>query len=410
MWRGEKNQSKKKDKILILSSAFGEGHQQVAYAVREAVQSRLPDAEPVVVDFMAVAHSYFYPVSRYVYMKGIKKLPSLYGYFYQKTRRVNPFSIKLNSFLSTGMGRMLKLLQEVQPSVIVSTFPFAAGVVSKLKGCGLINIPAVTIITDYTDHSYWIHPYTDQYIVGSSLVRHALNRQGIADSKIADTGIPIKSKFYEHHSRKDLSVKYGMDFDLPTVMVMGGGHGMIRDGLSTFRELDALPQSIQLIIVCGHNEKLRHQLKEELKDSKHRIHLTGYIDYVHELMAISDLIITKPGGITISEAMAMKLPMLLYNPLSGQEQDNAQFLAQAGVAIQAENLADLRKKLFHLLYTPKFLIGMKENVKRFHMNGTNVGALDVIVRTKQQSLSLIFVPDIEVEKSEPRLESTDSFG
>ncbi|MDQ0200422.1 hypothetical protein [Neobacillus ginsengisoli] len=88
---------------------------------------------------------------------------------------------------------------------------------------------------------------------------------GIADSKIADTGTPIKSKFYEHHSRKDLSVKYGLDFDLPTIMVMGGGHGMIRDGLSTFRELDALPQPKQLIIVCGHNDKLRHQLKDELK-------------------------------------------------------------------------------------------------------------------------------------------------
>ncbi|WP_312468838.1 MGDG synthase family glycosyltransferase [Neobacillus sp.] len=394
MWRGEKNKFKKKDKILILSSTFGEGHQQVAIAIREAVQSRLPDAEPVVVDFMAVAHSYLYPISRYVYMKGVKKLPSLYGYFYQKTRRVNPFSIKLNSFLSTGMGRMLKLLQEVQPSVVVSTFPFAAGVMSKLKECRLTNIPSVTIITDYTDHSYWIHRYTDQYIVGSSLVRHALNRQGIADSKIADTGIPIKSKFYEHYSRKDLSIKYGLDFDLPTIMVMGGGHGMIRDGLLTFRELDALPQPIQLIIVCGHNEKLRHQLKEELKDSKHCIHLTGYIDYVHELMAISDFIITKPGGITISEAMAMKLPMLLYSPLPGQEQDNAQFLVQAGVAMQAENLADLRKKLFQLLYTPKFLVGMKENVKRFHMKGTNFDALDVIVRTKQQSLSLIFTPDM----------------
>ena len=91
---------------------------------------------------------------------------------------------------------MLKLLQEVQLTVVVSTFPFAASVMSKLKGCGLTNIPSVTIITDYTDHSYWIHPYTDQYIVGSSLVRHALNRQGITDSKIADTGIPIKSKFY----------------------------------------------------------------------------------------------------------------------------------------------------------------------------------------------------------------------
>ena len=200
MRRGEKNKSKKKDKILILSSTFGEGHQQVAYAVHEAVQSRLPDVEPVVVDFMAVAHSYFYPISHYVYMTGIKKFPSLYDYIYQKTRRVNFFSIKLNTFLSPGTGRMLKLLQEVQPTVVVSTFPFAAGVMSKLKGCGLTHIPSVTIITDYTDHSYWIHPYTDQYIVGSSLVRHALNHQGIADSKIADTGIPIKPKFYQASS------------------------------------------------------------------------------------------------------------------------------------------------------------------------------------------------------------------
>ena len=105
----------------------------------------------------------------------------------------------------------------------------------------------------------------------------------------------------------------------------------------------------------------------------------------------------------------MKLPMLLYNPLPGQEQDNAQFLVQAGVAMQAENLADLRKKLFHLLYTPKFLIGMKENVERFHKKGTNFSALDAIFRTKQQSLSLIFTPNMDVEKGEPILESTDSF-
>jgi processive 1,2-diacylglycerol beta-glucosyltransferase len=305
---------------------------------------------------------------------------------------------------------LLELLQEVQPSVVVSTFPFAAGVMSKLKGCGLTHIPTVTIITDYTDHSYWIHPDTDQYIVGSSLVRQALNRHGIADSKIADTGIPIKSQFYGYHSRQALSEKYGLDFDLPTIMVMGGGNGMIRDGLSTFRELDALPQPVQLIIVCGHNEKLRLQLKEELKDSKHRIHLTGYIDYVHELMAISDFILTKPGGITISEAMAMNLPMLLYSPLPGQEQDNAQFLVQAGVAIQAENHADLRKKLSQLLNTPRFLISMKENVKRFQIKGTNFSPLDVIVRTKQQSRSLIFTLDREAEIDEPKLESTDFFG
>ena len=158
-----------------------------------------------------------------------------------------------------------------------------------------------------------------------------------------------------------------------------------------------------------HNKKLRHQVKEELKHSKHRIHLTGYIDYVHELMAISDIIITKPGGITTSEAMAMELPMLLYNPLPGQEQDNTQFLVQAGVAMQAENLADLSTKLSNLLNTPKILISMKENIKRFHIKGTDFDALDIIVRTRHQNLSLIFTPDMELEKGGPRLESIDSF-
>lgn len=376
--------SREIDKVLILSGTFGEGHQQVANAVHEAILLRLPDVESVVFDFMALAYSYLYPISHYVYMKGIKKFPSVYGYFYQKTRKVSSFSIKLNTVLSPGMGRILKLLQEVQPSVVVSTFPFAAGVMSKLKQYGLINIPTVTIITDYTDHSYWIHPYTDQYIVGSSMVRQALNRQGIADSKISDTGIPIRPKFFQSYLWEELTVKYRLDSDLPTILVMGGGYGIIGDGLTTFRALNALPQSVQLIIVCGHNEKLRNQVREELKYSKHRIYLTGYIDYVHELMAISDIMITKPGGITTSEAMAMELPMLLYNPLPGQEQDNAQFLVQAGVAMEAENLVDLCTKLSNLLYDPKLLTNMKENTKRFHMKGSAFDALDVIVQTRHQ--------------------------
>ena len=202
---------------------------------------------------MALSYSYFYPICHYLYIKGIKKFPNLYGYLYQKTRRVNYFSKKLNKVLSPGMGRILKLLQEVQPSVVVSTFPFAAGVMSKLKQYGLIDIPTVTIITDFTDHSYWIHPYTDQYIVGSSMVRQSLNQQGIENTKISDTGIPIRPKFYQSYPWEELTIKYGLESDLPTILLMGGGYGFIGDGLSTFRALNALPQSAQLIIVCGYN-------------------------------------------------------------------------------------------------------------------------------------------------------------
>jgi processive 1,2-diacylglycerol beta-glucosyltransferase len=375
----------RRDKILILSSTFGEGHQQVAHAIHEAIQIRQPTMESVVVDFMAWAHPYLYPVSHYIYMKGIQTFPNIYGYLYQKTRRRNPSLMRLNTLLSLEMERMLKLLREFQPSVVVSTFPYPAAIMSKLKEYGFTTIPAVTVITDYTDHSYWIHPYTDQYIVGSSLVRQGLQHQGIADDKIADTGIPIKPEFSYFHSRETLFVKYGLDPNVPTILVMGGGYGMMGDGLSIFQVLNALSQSIQLLIVCGHNEKLRHQVREEFRHSKHRVHLAGYIDYVYEFMAVSNLIITKPGGITTSEAMAMELPMLLYSPLPGQEQDNARFLVQAGVALQAKNRADLRIKLSNMLNNPKLLANMKENAKRFRAKDSTFAALDVIVRAIHQN-------------------------
>ncbi|WP_051316961.1 MGDG synthase family glycosyltransferase [Ectobacillus panaciterrae] len=379
----------RRDKILILSSTFGEGHQQAAYAIHEATQLRQPVMESVVLDFMAWAHPYLYPASHYLYMKGIQIFPAIYDYLYQKTRRRNSFSMSLKTILSLEKGQMLKLLQEVQPSVVVSTFPYPAAIMSKLKEYGLTTVPTVTIITDYTDHSYWIHPYTDQYIVGSSLIRQALHRQGIPDDKITDTGIPIKAAFSNFHSSERLAMKYGLDSKVPTILVMGGGYGMMGDGLSIFQVLNELPEPIQILIVCGHNEKLRHQVREGLKHSKHRIHLAGYIDYVHELMAVSNLIITKAGGITTSEALAMGLPMLLYNPLPGQEQDNARFLVQSGVAVQAENLTDLRTKLSNMLCNPKFLSNMKENANRFHAKAATAAALDVIVRASHQEPSPI---------------------
>ncbi len=377
--------SREKDKILILSGAFGAGHHQVAKAVHEAMPLRTKDAETVVIDFMILTHAFIYPFIHHVYMKGIKRFPNLYGYIYQKTRQVNVSSPKWKTTTpSLRMRRILKFLEEIQPSVVVSTFPFASREMSRLKAYGLINIPTVTIITDYTDHSFWIHPYTDQYIVGSSQVHHALNRKGIADSKISASGIPINPKFHQSHSRKELTSKFGMNAKMPTILVMGGGYGMIGNGLSTVQALNALPSRVQLIIVCGHNEKLRMQIMKELRYSKHQIHLTGYIDYVHELMAISDLIITKPGGITASEALAMELPMLIYNPIPGQEQDNAQFLVQIGVAMAAENLLDLCAKIVHLLHNQKRLESMKANAKRFQLRGSAFEAIDVIMRAKHQ--------------------------
>ncbi|MGZ4160741.1 MAG: MGDG synthase family glycosyltransferase [Neobacillus sp.] len=372
---------REKDKILILSATFGEGHKQVANAISEAVDFSLPDVEPVILDIMHWLHPYLYPVSNYFYKKVIKKFPQVYSYLYRKTRESSPFSDKLNALFSLGMGSMLEILERINPKVVVSTYPFAAGIMSKLKEQGLINVPIVTIITDYTDHSYWIHPYTDQYVVGSEEVKDRLISLGVERYKIKCTGIPIRQKFIQTQSREILALQYGLNSNTFTVLVMGGGEGFIGKGLSTFHAFESLSTPIQFIIICGRNKKLQKKLEEELRNSKHKVLLMGFCENVNELMALSDLMISKPGGVTTSEALAMELPLLIYNPLPGQEEDNADYLVKSGLAILAENELDLIDKIHHMIHDSIPLLSMKLRTKLYQTKTSSFDALDVIIRT-----------------------------
>ena len=373
---------REKDKVLILFGSYGDGHKQVAYALHEAIKQHSPHLESVVLDITKWLHPYLHPINQYFYRQGIVKFPSAYGYLFQKTRRVSPLSLLLKNVLSHGASRILSLLQDVQPSVVVSTFPMAAGIMSKLKTYELTNVPTVTVITDHTDHSYWIHPHTNQYIVGSHGTCHSLVQLGIPNSQITVTGIPIRAEFCQSYDRKSLAVKHGIDPAKPTALVMGGGYGMIGEGLSTILSLKMIMDPMQLIIVCGHNENLRNLLREKMRTSRHQILITGYIDYVHELMALSDIMITKPGGVTTFEAMAMELPMILYKPIPGQEQDNARFLVNAGAAVLAEDPQDLTIKLSDTLFNQMLLSSMKQNIKRLHPKGSTSDALNAVIQTK----------------------------
>lgn len=369
-----------KDKILILSATFGDGHKQVAKAISEAVEYTLPNASPIILDIMEWIHPYLYPVSLFVYKRGIKRFPQVYSYFYKKTRVKNSFSTKLNSLFTFGLQTMLEVIQRINPRVVVSTYPFAAGIISKLKEQGLINIPAVTIITDYTDHSYWVHPYTDLYIVGSNQVRDRLISLGIEDDKIKNTGIPVRQRFIESQPRELLLEKYGMNSNKFTVLLMGGGDGFIGKGRSTFRALESVSQTLQLIIVCGRNKRLKKQLELELKDYKHDVLLLGFCENIQELMAISDLMITKPGGVTTSEALAMGLPLLIYHPLPGQEEDNAEFLWKSGLAFLAKTENDLILKIESILNDSRDLKSMQLMTEPYQTRTSSFDALNVIVQ------------------------------
>lgn len=376
-----------KEKIIILMGNFGDGHRQAAHAVRKFLENRKPNAEVMIVDFMELAHPYIHSISRYFFIQGLKLFPSIYGYVYNKTREVNLLSVMLKKMNRFGMGRLLRLLQDERPTVVVSTFPLASGTMSILKSVGLVQVPTMTVITDHTDHSYWLYPHTDKYIVGSDVVRNGLIRSGISPEQIEVTGIPVRQEFRQNYNKEFLMQKHGLDPTKPVVMIMGGGCGLFGGELvKRMKDLDQLHCEAQFLVVCGSNERMRQQLLDSSAGSKHRFIIMGYVDFIHELMAVSDLIITKPGGLTISEAMAMQLPMLLFKPLPGQEEDNARFLLRSGVAMQADTLTDLIFTLNHGLMNPDLLQIMRQKLALLNQQTAGIDVADIVFNrvVKQQ--------------------------
>jgi processive 1,2-diacylglycerol beta-glucosyltransferase len=370
---------------LLLSGDLGTGHRQAALAVKEAALLYRPDIEVELVDFMQLTHPYLHQINRYLFIQAVKTFPNVWGYLFDKTRYDNPLSFLLKKTRFYTLAKVLKLLVEARPSVVVSTFPSAAAAMSALKAQRLTDVPTATIITDHTDHSYWIHPYTDLYVVGSGKVREALNRLGIHDSQISVTGIPVRPQFCRDYDKASLCVKHGIDPSKKTVLVMGGGCGLIGKGLVSLLNSAELPGNLQFIVVCGHNHKLKAQLAEKLQRSPHSIRLTGFVDHIHEYMAASDLIITKPGGLTTAEAVSLAVPLLLYQPLPGQEEDNAAVLTESGVAVQAEDEADLHAELCRLLHSPEKLAAMRDNAVKFGKKQAALDALNAILQTESHA-------------------------
>ncbi|MBW7456193.1 glycosyltransferase [Paenibacillus sepulcri] len=376
------------DKILILTGNYGDGHQQAAAAVSHSLKLGYPQAETVIVDVMDLTHPYFHSIGRYLFLQSLKKVPSMYGYLYRKTRHVNSLSDFLKKLNRFGEEKLLDLIESMRPSVVVSTFPGAAGLMSLLKSHGLTEVPTVTVMTDYTVHSYWVYPFTDLYIVGSDEVKQGLIRHHIPGESISVTGIPLRLEFSQRGNLELLRRKHHLDDGRPTLLFMGGGDGFFGEGPHQIEALESLADPIQVIIICGHNHKLKQQLTEKFKSSSHKVLILGYIDYVHELMAVADLLVTKAGGLTISEALNMELPMIVFKPLPGQEEDNVNYLLRSGTALLANSTRDLGSKIRECFSQPSILGRMREQAREIAKRQAATDAADMIWKLRYQSVQV----------------------
>lgn len=353
-------------KIMILTAATGGGHISAADALEEYIRADTAH-EVVTVDFLKAINWFLDRTVCDSYRFMAKRLPELFGQLYKQTNKPNHFSSlvpTLNSQFSYSLNRAI---HAVEPDVILSTHPFATEMVSHLKKTGRVDARLISVITDYGLHRAWTASHVDGYAVACEDMLAPLTALGIPREKIHPFGIPVHKAFFSPPSRAETQAELGFSPDVPTVLLMAGSFG-VSGIIKMYRSLAESGQALQLIIITGKNQALYDAFDEEIKTRPSpacRVHLLLFTKEVPKYMNVSDLIITKPGGLTVSEALACNLPLAVFDAIPGQEEDNALFLERHGMGVRIRKEDNLAQLLSNLLREPDKLAAMRENCRGF---------------------------------------------
>ncbi|OEH84444.1 hypothetical protein BHU72_09505 [Desulfuribacillus stibiiarsenatis] len=308
-------------RILILSEPFGSGHTMVAKAIRDLIICNKAGWKVDVLELSSLLRPAISQMISFAYLQSLKYSPSLWAKIYKKTQ-YTPIPAHTQFLLRHLMyARIEAVIKEHQPDVIICTHPFPAMMISKLKKSGL-HVMLCTVVTDYCFHSSWVNDGVDVYLLPSDNVFQEFIQFGVSPSKLKVTGIPVQPKFLIKSNKTLVRKKLGLA-DMPTILCMGGGLGVGFD--KELIDMILTTQNIQILFVTGRNNRL-YQMIETNGYDKDYVHLFSFVENVDELMDASDLMITKPGGVTCAEALVKKLPTLLLQPLPGQEEGNLLFM------------------------------------------------------------------------------------
>lgn len=324
----------KKRKFFIMTASIGEGHSQAARAIAETIKQVHPDDAVRVLDFLSRDVLSIDHVLKESYLKMIRIFPEMYDSLYSNSQNRH-LGATFQSLLSWSFRkRMKRLITVLKPDALLFTHPFPACAANLLKKEGDINTPLLGVITDFDIHQLWVYKHLDVYCVPSEDLARKLEAHNVPRNIIHTTGIPVRKSFYEE--LKNPSPK-----EKGTVLIMGGGLGLgnITD---TLLRLDKIDSVSQFIIATGQNINLYEEVASIRSSLRHSVDLHSYTNKVAEMMSKSELIVTKPGAPTCTEALTMNLPMVLVNALPGQERANAQHLEEQGCAvwIRKNELAD----------------------------------------------------------------------
>lgn len=398
--------------ILILTASTGGGHNRASNALKTYINAHDPNARVAIIDAIEECSS----ALNFAVVNGYKALvtltPGLFGVMYKRSDKKSPLSEMINLIYQQCSRKLKPLIEDLQPDVIISCHPFAGAILGYMKERFGYTMPLITIVTDFLPHRSYISSGIDAYVTASKKAKDILSQQYEIDpDRIYDYGHPVYEKFYEGNgrSRDEVLKELGLDEEKPTVLIMAGSFG-VTDILEIYENLQEIDLDYQIILITGRNKKLYESfekllnsedeivtpqepefIKELSEDNIIRIiynsgenvfetltspfkrknirykptKLFYFVDNIDDYMHASDLIVTKPGGLTTSESIACALPMAVFKAYPGQEEQNAALLEENDIGIILENSKSAAETVSALLKDKEKLLSMRESCRKY---------------------------------------------
>jgi len=347
-------------KVLITYASAGAGHRRAAEAIYNYLKENSPGLDLILLDSLDKTNVLF----KLDYTKGypflVKYATALWHWAFWATefklwRPISRVVARLINYINSQ--KLIRYLIQENPDVIISTHFLACELAAGLKKRNRIDSKLITVITDYGVHPFWISPGTDLYVAASDFTRNRLVMEGVPVERISVLGLPFDPKFLRHFDRMSLCGKLGIDHDKFTVLLMTGSFGF-----GPLEEIvEALHKDCQVLVVCAGNKKLYTKL---LRRNLENVKVFGFISNTEELMAAAQVIITKPGGGTITEVLIMELPVIFISAIPGQETANVQALSEYGIGVSPKSIEGIKNTVLDLKNNPEKIEELKQRIKK----------------------------------------------
>ncbi len=377
-----------KKKVMILSASAGSGHVRAAAALEEAARKDERVGEILNIDALAYTNRMFQRIYSKGYLEAVKNAPELWAWAFDMTDKPWQRPPVVTAFHKMNSQPLVKKLREFQPDICLCTHGMPAEIISHLIFRDRLATNLGIVVTDYYVHALWVMDVFTRYFVPKEESKAHLGAIGLPRDRIEVSGIPILDAFSCEMDRDALRIREGFKTDIPLVLLSAGAFGVMSAD-DILRVLEEIRTPCQIVVICGRNEKLKKKLDACIASDKKTVHnaytVIGYTDAMHEYLAMADVFVGKPGGLTTSECLAMGVPMVIWDPIPGQEVYNSYHILEQGAGVMPNNALTIGFKIDRMLGDPKLLARMKKNAKAIAHPEAAKAILDAMLANEDEA-------------------------